>query len=119
MATNQEANNEELLQMAIRAAKSGQKDGARMMFRQVYDRNRRNETALMWLAKLSKDKKERREWMERILEINPDNAAAQKAIKQIVYKKQASDNRTLVLFGGLAVVMFVVVIVIFLIALAS
>ena len=117
MAVNQETNNEELLQMAIRAAKSGQKDGARVMFRQVYDRNRRNETAMMWLARLSRTPQERREWLQRILENNPENEAAQKAIKQIAYKRAASDNRTIILFGAVGAIMFILVVVILVIAL--
>jgi len=107
-----ETNNEELLQMAVRAAKAGQKDGARVMFRQVYNRNKNNETAMMWLAKLSKTPKERVQWLERILEYNPDNAAAKKALKTMAYKREASNNRILLLYGSVGVVMLVLVLVI-------
>lgn len=111
-------NNEELLQMAIRAAKSGQKEGARVMLRQVYARNKRNETALMWLAKLAKNQKERQQWLRQILEINPENEAAKKAIARMRYQREAANNKTLVLFGAVAIIMIVLVVAILMIALS-
>jgi hypothetical protein len=113
-----EINNEELLNMAIRAAKNGQKDNARVMFRQVYDRNKRNETAMLWLAKVAKDEKERVQWLKRLLEANPENKAAQKALRHMSYKKASADNRTLFVFGAVAAVMIVVVLVVLVIALS-
>jgi hypothetical protein len=105
-------NNEELLQLAIRAARSGQTDGARVMLRQVYTNDRRNETAMLWLAKTARTQKERRQWLDRTLQVNPNNQAAQNALKRMTYRKAASENRTLLLFGAVAVVMIVVVIAI-------
>lgn len=102
-----QANNEELMQMAIEAARNGQKDGARMMFRQLYSRNRRNETAMLWLAKLATTEAERKQWLARILEVNPDNVAARRALDKMKYSKQASDNSTLIIFGGIAIAMLV------------
>lgn len=118
-AKNETTNNEELLQLAIRAAKSGQADGARVMLRQVYARNKRNETALMWLAKLSKNQKEREKWLREILEINPENEAAKKALGKMRYRREAANNRTLMLFGAVAVILLVVVAVIVVIALTA
>lgn len=109
MASNQ-TNNEELLQLAIRAAKDGQTDGARMMFQQVLQRSPKNETAMMWMARIASDPGERTQWLERILELNPDNASAQKALAKIHYKQEASNNRTLILFGAVAVVLFILII---------
>ena len=45
---NQQPNREQLLQMAINSAKSGNRDGARMMLRQVLSEDKRNERAMMW-----------------------------------------------------------------------
>lgn len=108
MAVEGQVNNEQLLQMAINAAKRGQKDNARMMLRTVYTRDKRNETAILWMAKLAKNEKERLKWLERVLEINPDNQAAQTAIKRMKYKRAASENRMLLLFGAVAVIMIVI-----------
>ncbi|GAB4511412.1 MAG: hypothetical protein OHK0046_09440 [Anaerolineae bacterium] len=105
-------NDEELLQLAIKAAKSGQKDGARVMLRQVYTSNRRNETALLWLAKIARNDKERRDWLNKLVELNPDHQLARKALKNMEYQTEASDNRTLLLFGAVAVVMLLLVVAI-------
>lgn len=109
MAENR-TNDEQLLQMAIETAKRGNKEAARNMFREVWNRNRRNERALIWLAKLARNHKERKQWLDRILVVNPDNEAAKAAIKQMKSRSAARENRTLVLFGAVAAVMLLVVV---------
>ena len=76
--TNPGPNREQLLQMAIASAKKGNADGARMMLRQILSEDRRNERALLWMAKVARNKKERLEWLERVLDVNPDNEQARK-----------------------------------------
>jgi len=99
--------------MGIRAAKSGNNDGARIFFEQVLGQDRRNERAMMWMAKITTDNKaERKKWLERVLEVNPDNQQAKDALKKIVYKKTANENRTLLLFGVVAGVLIVLAIVV-------
>ena len=100
-------NREELLQMAINAAKSNNREGARMMFTQVLSQDRRNERALMWMARLSETNAERRQWLERVLDVNPDNEKARKAIRQIEYQRSARENRTLLIFGVVVGVLLV------------
>ena len=115
-----QANNEELLQLGIQSAKRGDKEAARNLLRQVWQRDRRNERAMMWLAKLGRNKKERREWLERVLAINPENETARGTLKNIAHNSAAQENRTLLLVGGVVVVMFVIVIaVVIVIALAG
>ena len=43
-------NREQLLQMAVTTAKAGNRDGARVMLRQVLSEDRRNERAMLWMA---------------------------------------------------------------------
>ena len=106
-------NREELLQMGIRAAKSGNSDGARLFFEQVLNQDKRNERAMMWMAKLSSSNRaERKKWLERVLEINPDNDGARDALKKIAYRRSASENRTLLMFGVVAGVLIVLAIVV-------
>ncbi len=119
MDVNSETNLEELLQLAIKAAREGQEDGAKVMFREVYSRNRQNETAMMWLAKLASTEEERKQWLTRIVNLNPDNVAAQKTLKKMQYNKDASNNRILVLFGTVAVVMIIIFIFVLLVILMS
>lgn len=106
-------NREELLQMGIRAAKSGNNDGARLFFEQVLNQDKRNERAMMWMAKLSANNRaERKKWLERVLEINPDNDGARDALKKMAYRRSASENRTLLMFGVVAGVLIVLAIVV-------
>ena len=116
--TNQ-PNREELLQMAENAARSGQKDGARLMFRRILDQDKRNERAIMWLAKLAKTPKERKQWLTRALSINPDNKAAKTALERMNYKRAARENRTLVIFGAAVAVLVIVMVIVLIVAAAS
>ena len=116
---NKQTSNEELLQLAVKAAKDGQKDGAKMMFRQIHSRDKRNETAIMWLAKLAGSEKERISWLTKALELNPTNEAAKKALDKMNYRDSANQNKTLILFGGIAALMVITVIVVFIIISSS
>lgn len=100
-------NREELLQMAIEAARAGQKDGARVIFRQILEQDRRNQRAMMWMAKLADTKAERVHWLEMVVTAYPDNTNARKELNRIQYRRAARENRTLVIFGIIAVVLIV------------
>ena len=109
---SQAPNREELLQMAISAARGGNKRPARLMFEQVLKQDKDNERAMMWLAKLAESNAERREWLTRVLNVNPNNDTARNALKKMAYKRSARDNRTLLTFGVLAAVLIILVLVI-------
>jgi Tfp pilus assembly protein PilF len=105
-------NREELLQLATRAAQSGNRESARVMFRQVLSEDRRNERAMLWLAKLASTKTERRQWLNRVLVVNPNQPVAKEALRRMEYKSRARDNRVIVIFGVVAVIMIVAVVAI-------
>jgi len=110
MAANEGGpNREELLQMAIRAAKNGQKQGARVMLRKVLAEDKRNERAMIWMAKLTANPEKRRKWLDRVLKVNPDNMSAQQEMDRMVYDAAAERNRTLLRIGVGAWVLFVMV----------
>jgi lipopolysaccharide biosynthesis regulator YciM len=116
---NQQPNREQLLQMAINSAKSGNRDGARMMLRQVLSEDKRNERAMMWMANIARSKAERRQWLERVLDVNPDHGQAQALVNKMQYRASAQQNRTLLIFGvvvGVLVVLMIVVVVAILLA---
>jgi Tfp pilus assembly protein PilF len=115
---SQAPNREELLQLAITAARAGNNKPARLMFEQVLKQDKNNERAMMWLAKIAETKAERREWLTRVLNVNPNNDTARDALKRMAYKRSARDNRVLLTFGVLAGVLIVLAVVIVL-ALAS
>jgi hypothetical protein len=116
MFDDNQVNNEELLQMAITAVKSDQKESARIMLRQIYGRDKRNESVMLWLAKISRSQKERVKWLERVIEVNPDNETACKALDKLNYSKAVTNNRTMLIFGGVAAIMVVLTLTILFIA---
>lgn len=112
---SQAPNREQLLQMAVNTAKSGNKEGARVMLRQIISEDRRNERAMLWMARISRSSSERRQWLERVLDVNPDNEQAQAQLRKMKYRSSAQQNRTLLIFGvvaGVLVVLAIAVVVI-------
>ena len=109
-------NREELLQLAIRTAKEGNSEGARVMLQQVLSEDKRNERAMMWMAKLAKNSAERKQWLKRALKVNPGNHAAKDALARMANTRAARENRTLVYFGVIAGTLFIVIVLVLLIA---
>lgn len=112
--TETTTSNEQLMQMATRAAQEGNKDGARVMFRQVYDRDNRNDRAMFWLAKLSKNPRERQDWLRKVLKVNPNHEGAQAAMKKLQYRNASNENRTLLIGVVVVVVLIILAVAIFL-----
>ncbi|MFW5748440.1 MAG: hypothetical protein ACOCYT_02370 [Chloroflexota bacterium] len=108
--------NEDLLQLGIKAAKRKDRDNARMLLMQVYERDKRNEQAMLWLARVAGTRQERITWLERVLEYNPDHEQARKVLERIQYKEAAEENRALVLYGGIAALMIILTLAIILVA---
>lgn len=114
-AEDQVTNLQDLIQLAINAARSGNTDGARVMLRQVIQRDRRNEQALLWLAKIARDKQEREDWLNKVLDANPDNLTAKKQLEKMQYNREASNNRMLMFYGFVTALMLILVIVVVLV----
>lgn len=105
-------NREELLQMGIRAAKAGNAEGARMAFDQILSQDKRNERAMMWMAKIADTKIERKKWLDRVLSVNPENESARDALQKMAYTRSARENRVLLVFGMIAGVLIVLAVVV-------
>ncbi len=71
----------DLRQRGIRAAKAGQKDEARQLLQQSIRLEPDNEAAWLWLASVARDNRERLFCLQKILEINPNNETALKALE--------------------------------------
>lgn len=110
--TKEQPNREELLQLAITSAKQGNVEGARTLFERVLNEDRRNERALMWMAKLADSKSERIKWLNLVMKVNPENEQAKEALRSIQYKRSAKENRTVLIFGMIVGVLIVLGIVI-------
>lgn len=115
----QTPNREELLKMAIRTAQAGNKTAARVMLRRVLAEDRRNERAMMWMAKLADSKQERLQWLNRVMSVNPNNEAARDTLRKMHYKRSAKDNRTMLTFGVIAGVLLVLGLVIFIFVISA
>lgn len=92
-------NLEDLFNMAVDAAKKGQRHGARVMFRQILEQDRRNIRAMMYLAKLAPNDQERAAWLEKVLELRPGYEPAEAMMTKIHYSRQAQRNRLLFRIG--------------------
>ena len=80
--------NNPLLQKGIEAAKSGQKREALRYFQQVLAIEPGNIPAWLWLASVLEDRSKQIECMNRVLQLDPANPAARKALEQ--FRQQAS-----------------------------
>ncbi len=71
----------ELRQRGIAAAKAGQNDLARQLLQQSIRFEPNNEAAWIWLASVAQDRRERLFCFQKLLEINPQNETALKALR--------------------------------------
>ena len=92
---------EQMLRMGIDTAKNGNKDGARVMLRQVLQRDRRNDRAWTWLAYVEDDPVQRRRYLQNAVRINPENKTAQKALDKLKKSRTQTENKTM-LYGSIA-----------------
>ncbi|MDZ4763199.1 MAG: hypothetical protein SGI73_01510 [Chloroflexota bacterium] len=115
----QAPNREQLLRLGIAAANAGNAESARTIFEQILSEDKNNERAMMWMAKLAETKPERRQWLNRVLAVNPNNDSAREALRKISYSRAARENRTLLIFGVVAVVLIVMALAIVAIVLTT
>lgn len=73
-----------LRQQGIAAAKAGQKEQARALLQQAIRLEPGSEAAWMWLASVARDPRERIFALQKLLEINPDNATARQALESLL-----------------------------------
>ncbi|MBK8021621.1 MAG: PD40 domain-containing protein [Chloroflexi bacterium] len=71
------------LREGIDAAKRGDRLAARRLLQQVLAFDRDNELALMWMASVVDTVEERRSFLQRALQVNPDNARAHEALRRL------------------------------------
>jgi Flp pilus assembly protein TadD len=106
-------NLEQLLQLGIRTAREGNRQGAKLMFERVLATNSTDERAWLWLASIAKDEQDTegaKRYLETVLKINPSNAVAQNALATMEGTRARGESRTLRF--GMAVVAVLVILVI-------
>lgn len=96
----------------------GNKDSAKVILQRVLDQDKRNERAWLWLASVQDDQLEKRRLLQTVLDINPNNASAQKLMRAmddaIQNTEQASMRfgMTLVFFLILLIVIVAILVVV-------
>ena len=73
-------NLEDLMRLGVRTAKAGNKEGARVIFQQVLDTDKRNERAWLWMASVADNDIDRRRYLETVLMLDPQNRIASKQL---------------------------------------
>ncbi len=91
-------NREELYRMAVTAAKKGQRKPAKVMLQQLLAQDEKHIRAMMLMAKIS-GTSERRKWLNRVLEVDPDFDDAIDALDKINYQVAAKRNKRLYTYG--------------------
>lgn len=77
------------LQAGIEAARSGDRTKARRLLEQVIEVDDSNELAWIWLASSVNTVRERRDCLERVLQINPNNTRAREALSRLDPRESA------------------------------
>jgi hypothetical protein len=80
------ASNDDLqakLKEGVAAARRGDRTTARRLLEQVIQEDDNNEMAWIWLASSVNTLRERRACLEKVLQINPDNARAREALREL------------------------------------
>jgi Tfp pilus assembly protein PilF len=98
-------NREELYRMALNAAKNGQRKPAKVMLQKVLADDPKSLRAIMLMAKIS-NLKDRRVWLNRALEIDPDYDDAIEQLDKMTYQTAVARNKRLYrggLIGGAVV----------------
>lgn len=91
-------NREELYRMAVNAAKQGQRKPAKVMLQQLLAQDEKHIRAMMLMAKIS-GASERRKWLNRVLDVDPDFDAAIEALDKMDYQIAAKRNKRFYTWG--------------------
>lgn len=103
-------NLEDMMRLGVKAARAGNRDNARVIFRQVLDADKRNVNAWLWLAELADDNMKRRAYLETALKIDPNNATAKKKLATLDQAVARVENASV--RAGIRIVAFLVAAVI-------
>jgi len=79
------------LKQAITLIRSGNKAGGGQILAQILKTDPKNEPAWLWMSQTVKTRQQQQDCLEKVLAINPNNMAAQKALAQV---KQTSPSAT-------------------------
>ncbi|HVO43151.1 MAG TPA: hypothetical protein VMT34_11025 [Aggregatilineales bacterium] len=111
-------NLEEFMQLGIRTAKDGNMDNARVIFQKVLDSDKHNERAWLWMAYVAENDTKRRQYLETVLRLNPNNLSAHKYLDAMdaAVDRVEGNSMTLgfMILGALVVILVLIGVVIYL-----
>src|SRR5688572_12561635 len=71
------------LKEAITAIKAGDKNTGQKLLTEVLQENPQNEIALLWMAAVVNNTAQKKKYLQRVLQINPDNTTAKQGLDQL------------------------------------
>lgn len=77
------AESDSILQLGIEAARDGNKEEARNLFRLLTRQEPQNAQAWLWLAGVAENREERQAALERVVQLDPDNDMAWKGLQAL------------------------------------
>jgi predicted TPR repeat methyltransferase len=81
-----------MFETAIALAKTGDKAAARILLQQIVASEPHNAQAWGWLAFCAETVAEKRQALERVLEIDPDNQAVRRALEKLPEEEPAAER---------------------------
>lgn len=83
------AESDSILQLGIEAARDGNREEARNLFRLLTRQDPSNSQAWLWLAGVAENRDERQAALERVVDLDPNNEMALKGLQQLGVRPQA------------------------------
>ena len=91
-------NREELYRMAVSAAKKKQIKPAKVMLQQLLQQDEKHIRAMMLMARIS-NRKDRRVWLNKVLDVDPDYDDALDILEKMEYEEAAKRNKQMYRLG--------------------
>lgn len=88
-----------LLREGVAEARLGNREAARDLLEKVVALDPQSEKGWHWLASVAANEQDQRTYLQRVLQLNPDNASAQRALDKIQAREEEFDNRGEVVAG--------------------
>jgi hypothetical protein len=87
------AESDSILQLGIEAARDGNREEARNLFRLLTRQDPSNAQAWLWLAGVAENRDERQAALERVVELDPDNEMAIKGLQALGVRSNARSRQ--------------------------
>jgi Tol biopolymer transport system component/type II secretory pathway pseudopilin PulG len=124
-----EQNIQDLMRQGIEARREGQKEEARELFKQVVEIDADNEKGWFWLASVAESDEERRDALQKVLALNPNNERAEAELEKVRARLGETpdsrevipgiNQRQLLMFGGGGAVVIILLVLLLIVVTSS